>query len=53
MDGWDWIAKTTSYGVPTIDDGPYYLSKDALDGTFNPKTWIIATQCQNFSLIFW
>ena len=48
MDGWDWTAKTSSYGTPAQDDQIYTLYKNVSSGTFNPTVWIIMLPVLDF-----
>lgn len=48
MDGWDWIAKTSTFGVPIQDDVPYNLPQDASAATFNPTVWLLALPVENY-----
>jgi len=48
MDGWDWVAKTTTFGVPIQDDVPYNLPQDASAAIFNPTVWLLALPVENY-----
>ncbi|MFX1418189.1 MAG: hypothetical protein ACFE9N_04620 [Promethearchaeota archaeon] len=48
LDGWDWIAKTSTFGIPTQDDVPYNLPQNASTAIFNPSAWLLALQVEDY-----
>ena len=48
MDGWDWITKTSPFGVPTVDDVIYNLPQNASNAIFNPSVWLLALPVEDY-----
>ncbi len=48
IDGWDWTAKTSSYGAPSVNDVIYSLPFNASNAIFNPTVWIVTSQASSY-----
>jgi hypothetical protein len=48
IDGWDWTAKTSTYGAPSVNDVIYSLPFNASSAFFNPSVWIVTSQASSY-----
>lgn len=48
MDGWDWTAKTSTYGVPAQDGVIYSMPFNASTAMFNPTVWLLPIPLEQY-----